>query len=66
MDLSFIKEKAFTNIRFDKIQEAFTKSVEKHGDYRLAPVKQVLGSKFSYDEIRLARIFIQGEAQEIF
>lgn len=66
LDLDHIRHKAFTNIRFDKIEKAFKESVKKHGDYRLAPVKAKLGSKFSYDEIRLARLFIQEEIDTVF
>ena len=66
MDIEYLKQLSFTNIRFDKIQTAFAASFKKHGDYRLAPVKAELGSKFSYDEIRLARLFLEQEEVEIF
>lgn len=41
-------------IRFEKIKNAF----EKSGDTRLAPVKEILGCDFSYNEIRLAKLFL--------
>lgn len=37
------------------IHTAFTKT----GDWHLAPVKKILGDKYSYEDITLARIFIQ-------
>lgn len=40
--------------RFEKIKKAF----EKTKDTRLAPVKGILSNDFSYDEIRLARLFL--------
>ncbi len=42
------------NSRFKKIEKAFAKT----GDTKLAPAKQILGNNFSYDEIRLARLFL--------
>ena len=40
--------------RLDKIQEAFRKSEQLN----LSPVKEILGEKYSYDELRLARLFL--------
>ncbi len=40
--------------RFEKIRAAF----EESGDTLLSPVKALLGYDYSYDEIRLARIFL--------
>lgn len=40
--------------RFEKIKAAF----EKCGDERLKPVFEFLGEKYSYDEIRLVKIFL--------
>ncbi|MFC1617840.1 DNA helicase RecQ [Patescibacteria group bacterium] len=40
--------------RFQKIKSAFAKS----GDTRLSPVRDILGDDFSYDEIKLARLFL--------
>jgi len=43
--------------RYDLIQAAF-----KHcGNLTLSPVKAMLGDDFSYDELRLARIFLKNE-----
>ncbi|MDA2922853.1 AAA family ATPase [Patescibacteria group bacterium AH-259-L07] len=40
--------------RFQKIKIAF----EKTKDTRLSPVRKILGHSFSYDELRLARLFL--------
>ena len=40
--------------RLDKIKKAF----EKSKDIKLSPVRDILGKNFSFDEIRLARLFI--------
>ncbi len=59
LDIEYLKDEAFTPIKFLKIFEAFRKSFEKNGDYRLSPVKNLLGKGFTYDEIRLARLFVK-------
>ncbi|MBU1922434.1 helix-turn-helix domain-containing protein [Patescibacteria group bacterium] len=51
LDLSYIKLPAE---RFGEIKKAF----EKTGDYSLSPVREILGHSFSYDELRLARLFL--------
>lgn len=58
-DMKYLKLDAFTDVRFKKIAEAFSVAFKKEGDLRLGPVKNMLGSGFSYDEIRLARLFIE-------
>ena len=40
--------------RFDNIQAAF----EQAGGSALSPVKTILGDDYSYDEIRLVRVFL--------
>jgi len=40
--------------RFSRIKAAFIQSK----DNKLSPVKTILGDDYSYDEIRLARLFI--------
>lgn len=40
--------------RFNKIRDAFGKT----GGDKLSPAKEILGDDFSYDEIRLARLFL--------
>jgi len=40
--------------KFTKIAEAFKKT----GGFALTPVKNILGEEFSYDELRMARIFL--------
>ena len=52
LDLAYLKPK---QERFEKIREAFKKS----GGILLAPVREILGENYSYNEIRLARIFLK-------
>ena len=47
--------------RFEKIKMAF----QQTGDLKLSPVKEILNKDFSYQEIRLARLFI-GENEEVY
>jgi len=58
LDLEYLKKNAFKDSDFKKIEKAFKESLKKNGDYRLAPVKAILGSGFSYLDIRLARLFL--------
>ncbi len=44
--------------RFEKIKKAFETSGKKDGTRLLAPVRALLGDDFSYDELRLARLFL--------
>ena len=53
-DLDYIK-KEIDKKRLSKILKAFKKSKET----KLTPVKEILGDGFDYDEIRLARLFIE-------
>ncbi|HYC34362.1 MAG TPA: helix-turn-helix domain-containing protein, partial [Candidatus Paceibacterota bacterium] len=57
LDISYLK-KIFKPKDFEAIEAAFQKSFKNHGDYRLAPVKMILKDKFSYKDLRLARLFI--------
>jgi hypothetical protein len=41
--------------RLDKIKAAFKET----GDTKLAPVREILGEDFSYEELRLGRIFLE-------
>ncbi len=41
-----------------KITEALRKSGKEHGEYRLTPVKNILGNNASFDEIRIARLLL--------
>ncbi len=43
--------------RFDQIAQAFHQS----GGWNLSPARKILGESFSYEELRLARIFLQSE-----
>ncbi len=54
-DLSYL-DVGISKGRLEKIKRAFKKS----GDTKLTPVKEILGDEFSYDELRLARLFLQG------
>ncbi len=51
-DLQYLKPK---ENRFDEIKMAFA-SME---DFKLNPVKEILGDDFSYEEIKLARLFLK-------
>jgi ATP-dependent exoDNAse (exonuclease V) alpha subunit len=55
-DRSIIKylETSIPPDRLEKIKSAFNQS----GDFRLSPVKEILGENYSYGEIRLARLFL--------
>ena len=45
--------------RFKEIYNAFHKIGVSEGEtYRLAPVKELLGPKYSYEDIRLVRLFL--------
>jgi ATP-dependent DNA helicase PIF1 len=57
LDLDYLRN-SISERKFEKIAEAFEKSFNNNGDFRLAPVKYALGSQFSYTEIRLARLFL--------
>ncbi|MBA3550874.1 AAA family ATPase [Patescibacteria group bacterium] len=61
IDIRYLCDDAFSEKEFEKIEDAFRQSYKKCGDYRLAPVKDLLNSKFSYSELRLARLFIERE-----
>ena len=50
-----------SKVRFQKIKTAF----EQTGDWKLSPVREILGSDFSYQEIRLVRLAIKGHKPEI-
>lgn len=58
VDITYLKKKHLPTSRFLKIEKEFKKSFKLCGDYRMAPVKNALGAKFSYEDIRLARLFI--------
>lgn len=51
IDLSYLRPPAKI---FNKIAAAFAKS----GDRQLSPVKELLGNKYTYDDLRLARLFL--------
>lgn len=59
LDITHLKTAAFSEKRFKEIADAFSISKKEHGDFRLAPVRNLLGKNFSYDELRLARLFIE-------
>ena len=51
LDIGYLKPPAE---RFGKIKKAFKKS----GGLNLAPVREILGGEYSYEELRFARIFL--------
>ena len=51
MDLSHLKV-GVPKARLEKIKKAFKES----GDTKLTPVKEILGDKFEYDEIKIGRL----------
>ncbi len=58
LDIAYLKKQHLSVEKFSKIEKEFKKSFKQCGDYRMAPVKNALGSKYSYEDIRLARLFI--------
>ena len=62
VDISHLKTEALQGPRAKKIFDAFKASFKKNGDYRFGPVKAMLGEGFSYQEIRLARLFLDTSA----
>ena len=52
IDVDYLK---LPDKRFLKIQEAFAQT----DDWKLAPVRAILGNDFSYEEIRIARLFLK-------
>lgn len=58
IDISFVK-KAISASRMQKILSAFYKVGMSEGGKRpLSPVKKILGDSFSFQEIRIARLFL--------
>lgn len=58
LDLDYLKPPAE---RLEKIKKAFCQS----GGAALSPVREILGEEYSYDELRLARLFLnEGTAAE--
>jgi len=52
-------QSSITKNKFKEIWSAFKKvGTSDGGIYKLAPVKAVLGSKYSYDDLRLVRLFL--------
>lgn len=47
------------NLRFNKIEMAFRVVYDKTGSMALSPVRSKLGHGFSFEELRLARLFIK-------
>lgn len=58
IDIAYIKA-SLSPDRLKQVIEGLKKSFAKNGDYRLAPVRTILGPGFSYEEIRLARLFLE-------
>ena len=50
---------SITKNKFKEIYNAFRKAGVSEGEtYRLAPVKELLGPKYSYEDLRLVRLFL--------
>ncbi len=62
VDIAHLKSAAPSADRMKKIHDTFKASFKKNGDYRFGPVKAMLGAGFSYQEIRLARLFLDKKA----
>lgn len=56
IDLSYLK---LDGPRMDTIKTVFETLRKKTGEARLAPARNILGRDFSYDELRLARLFLE-------
>lgn len=54
-DLSHLK---IESVRFSKIKKTFEEIFKKTGEMKLAPVRDLLGESFSFDELRTARLFL--------
>ena len=52
LDLEYLR---LPEERFEEIETAFQES----GDWKLAPVRDILGRDFTYEELRLARLFLK-------
>lgn len=52
-------EKSFSKTRLNKITQALVKSGMEGGVYRLTPAKIILGESFTFEEIRIARLFLK-------
>ena len=46
------------NARMKKIETAFKKAYKKTGETKLSPVRDIVGKAFSFNELRLARLFV--------
>lgn len=57
-DFSVLKGE-MSQTRLKQITAALAKSGMEGGKYLLSPAKNILGSKFSFDEIRLGRLFMR-------
>lgn len=49
---------ALPKSKFFRIYGAFKKNGMSEGKYRLGPIKDLLGSKYSYEDLRLVRLFL--------
>lgn len=56
-DIYYLKNEV-SGSKFKKIIEAFEECLEENPDRRLSPVKNILGPNISYNDIRLARLFL--------
>ncbi|MFA6552427.1 MAG: AAA family ATPase [Candidatus Paceibacterota bacterium] len=56
-NFAYLKDE-FPDGHFPQIRAAFLKTAGKDGELFIAPVKTLLGDDFSYEEIRLAKLFL--------
>ncbi len=57
-DVQYLRTSSIPDTKFKKITDAFAAVAEKNPERRLAPIKILLGKGYTYDEIRLARLFL--------
>ncbi len=58
IDLEYLRERIPTS-RFNKIKEMFQRvGKNEAGQYSLSPVRQRLGDDYSYEELRIVRLFL--------
>ncbi|MFA6526098.1 MAG: AAA family ATPase [Candidatus Buchananbacteria bacterium] len=56
-DLSIV-QREIERGRLEQIKKAILSTKKENGEYRLSPVRNILGDDFSFDEIRLARLLV--------
>jgi ATP-dependent exoDNAse (exonuclease V) alpha subunit len=57
IDISHLK-KELSDEKFKKVKKAFEEQFSKEGNYRYGAIKLALGNDYSYNDIRLTRLFL--------